>query len=75
METFTCSNCSRQLPANKAVKLPVVASIGAFIITLGGVFFGRVCPNCQSTIVGLGAIGALMGVTLAVVLGANWLWG
>jgi hypothetical protein len=75
VETFTCPNCSKQLPVNKAVRIPVVASIGVFIITLGGVAFGKLCPNCESEIVGLGAIGALFGVVLLIVFGAKWLWG
>ncbi len=75
MDTFTCPNCSRQLPANKAVHIPVVASIGVFVITFGSVVFRKLCPDCQSEMVGLGAIGALIGTVLLIVFGAKWLWG
>jgi hypothetical protein len=75
VDTFTCPNCSRQIPANKAVRIPVVASVGVLVITLGGVFFGKLCPECQSELVGLGVIGGLCGVVLLMVLGAKWLWG
>ena len=75
MDTFTCPNCSRQLPANKAVRIPVVASIGLFVITLSGVLFGKLCPECHSGLVGLGVIGGLFGLVLLIVFAAKWLWG
>jgi len=52
----------------------VVASIGVLIITAGGITFGKLCPECHSNMVGLGAIGALVGTVLLIVFGAKWLW-
>ena len=49
MDTFACPGCSKELPAKKAVRIPVIASIELMIITLGGVLFDKVCPECQST--------------------------
>jgi len=72
---FTCPNCARQLPANKAVKIPLVASIGVLAITFGGIFFGKLCPDCQSEITGIGVIGALIAIVVLMVAGAKWLWG
>jgi hypothetical protein len=51
------------------------ASVGVYVITLGGVLFGKLCPECQSDMVGLGVVGGLCGVVLLMVLGAKWLWG
>ena len=74
MDTFTCTSCSKQFPVSQAMRISFPLSAGLFIATLGGVFFGKLCPNCQSEIAGFGVIGGLFGIVLLIVLGAKWLW-
>jgi hypothetical protein len=74
-DTFTCPGCAKEVPANQAEPIPVVATLGILIITFGGVVFGRLCPECRGNMVGIAAIGVLVGVVILIVAGSKWLWG
>ena len=73
METFTCAGCGKEFPIASGVKLSMLAQIGFFLTTLGGLVAGRLCQDCHSGVVGFGVVGLLIGVVVLMAVSIRWL--